>query len=217
MLHGIGDLLNWARRYSLALFVEPGRLGAVLGSDAGVLLAWLGDRFPSADYRSTRTIDAVLGCGVQWEETDLTKLARIRRSLLSLSDDHLKRIVARPERPEICTPETYHELLRTPRMQERLRAVGHVKKPVTEREKRKIERERLAEEAARLIRQYDRGPLYDQVWSHPVQEVAKRYGISGVRLGKVCRTVNIPVPPRGYWARVRSGQTVRRPHLPPLK
>lgn len=29
--------------------------------------------------------------------------------------------------------------------------------------------------------------IYDQVWSRPIQEVAKSYGISGVRLGKVCR------------------------------
>jgi len=62
----------------------------------------------------------------------------------------------------------------------------------------------------------DRRLLYDQVWSQPVQEVAKSYGISGVRLGKVCRTLKIPVPPRGYWARVRGSQTVRKPRLPKL-
>lgn len=40
--------------------------------------------------------------------------------------------------------------------------------------------------------------------------------ISGVRLGKVCRTLSIPVPPRGYWAHVRSGAAVRKPSLPRL-
>jgi hypothetical protein len=99
-------------------------------------------------------------------------------------------------------------------MQERLRAVGLVKKPVTEREKQRRERERRAEETARLMCQYDRGALYERVWAQPVQDVAKGYGISGVRLGKVCRTLNIPVPPRGYWARVRSGAPVRKPPLP---
>ncbi len=72
--------------------------------------------------------------------------------------------------------------------------MGLAKKPVTEREKQRVERERQAEEAERLMRRYDRRALYDQVWSHPVQEVAKGYGISGVRLGKVCRALNIPVP-----------------------
>ncbi len=158
----------------------------------------------------------MLRCGVRWEEADPGKLARIRQSLVRVRDDDLKRIVTRLGRPEICTPETYHELLRTPRMQERLRAVGLVKKPVTEREKQQRERERCAEEAARLMCQYDREALYDQVWSHPVQDVAKGYRVSGVRLGKVCRVLRIPVPPRGYWARVRSGAAVRRPPLPSL-
>ena len=101
-------------------------------------------------------------------------------------------------------------------MLERLRGLELVKKPVTEREKQQRERERRVEEAARLMCQYDRETLYGQVWSHPVQEVAKRYGISGVRLGKVCRTLDIPVPPRGYWAHLRSGAAVRKPALPKL-
>ena len=88
--------------------------------------------------------------------------------------------------------------------------------PVTEREKQRLERERRAEKAARLMCRYDRETLYDQVWSNPAQEVAKVYGISGVRLGKVCRTLKIPVPPRGHWARVRGGTAVRKPTLPSL-
>ena len=101
-------------------------------------------------------------------------------------------------------------------MQRRLRALGLVKKPVTQREKQQIERERCAEETARLMRYYDRAALYEQVWSQPVQNVAKSYGISGVRLGKVCRSLLVPVPPRGYWARVRSGYRVGKPRLPKL-
>lgn len=184
------------------------------------IISWqlwrLGDWFPSAVYRSTDTIEAVLGCGVRWEERDPGKLGGIRRSLQKVRDDHLKRIVARLERPEICAPETYHELLRTPKMLERLRALGFLKKAVTEREKQQLERQRRAEETARLMRQYDRGTLYGQVWSKPVLDVAKGYRISGVRLGKVCRMLGIPVPPRGYWARVRSGASVRKPPLPRL-
>lgn len=210
------SLYQWTRSESIVEFlakVQPPRnLTQILSSQ----LWWLGDRFPIAGYSSARTIEAVLGCGVRWEEPDSGKLGGIRRSLLTVRDDHLKTVVARLGRPEICAPETYHELLRTPRMQERLRALGLLKKPVTEREKQRFERERRAEEAARLMCRYDRETLYEQVWSHPVQEVAKVYGISGVRLGKVCRTLNIPVPPRGYWARLRSGTAVRKPALPRL-
>lgn len=101
-------------------------------------------------------------------------------------------------------------------MQQRLLALGLVKKPVSEREKRYAERKRHADEVARLMTQYDRATLYEQVWSQPVQEVATAYGISGVRLGKVSRTLDVPVPPRGYWARVRSGGTVIKPRLKEL-
>jgi len=210
------SLYEWTNAESIVEFLAtlqpPRNLTEILSSQ----LWWLGDRYPSAGYRSTRPIEALLGCGVRWEERDSAKLGGIRRSLLTVRDDHLKTLVARLGRPEICAPETYHELFRTARMQERLRALGLVKKPITEREKQRVERERRAEEAVRLLCRYDRETLYDQVWSHPAQEVAKGYGFSGVRLGKVCRTLNIPVPPRGYWARVRSGTAVRKPVLPSL-
>ena len=94
-------------------------------------------------------------------------------------------------------------------MQERLLVLGLVKKPVSERERRR-------DELARLMSRCDRAALYEQVWSQPVQDVAKSYGISGVGLGKVCRKLHVPVPPRGYWARVRNGYTVRKPPLPKL-
>jgi hypothetical protein len=58
--------------------------------------------------------------------------------------------------------------------------------------------------------------LYEQVWARPVRDVARSYGISDVRLGKVCRKLRVPVPPRGYWARVRSGYRVRKPPLPKM-
>jgi hypothetical protein len=128
---------------------------------------------------------------------------------LKVGDYDLKTILSRLRRPELCARETYQELVRTPRMQERLLALGLVKKPVSERERRR-------DELARLMRRYDRAALYEQVWSEPVQDAAKSYRISGVGLGKVCRKLRVPVPPRGYWARVRNGPTVRKPPLPKL-
>jgi hypothetical protein len=115
-----------------------------------------------------------------------------------INDYDLKTIVSRLKRPEVCAPETYEELTRTAKIQARLLALGLVKKSVSEREKR-------TNEIARLLGRYDRAALYRQVWSKAVQEVAKSYGISGVRLGKICRALRVPVPPRRYWARVRSG------------
>jgi hypothetical protein len=61
-----------------------------------------------------------------------------------------------------------------------------------------------------------RSKLYGLVWTTPVTELAKQFGISDVALAKRCRAINIPLPPRGYWARVAAGQTPRRPPLPPF-
>lgn len=61
----------------------------------------------------------------------------------------------------------------------------------------------------------DRATLYEEVWTTPVSRLAERYGISDVALKKVCRRMNVPTPPRGYWARVRHGHTVQKPPLPP--
>jgi hypothetical protein len=60
-----------------------------------------------------------------------------------------------------------------------------------------------------------RSQLYELVWSKPVRDVAKEFGISDVALAKRCRALNIPLPGRGYWARVAAGQKPKRPPLPP--
>ena len=129
----------------------------------------------------------------------------------------LRSIFRHLKRPDICAPETLQELVRTPKMQERLLAYGLVRKPVTERERRQEEVARRQQEVTRLSYRYDRKALYDQVWSQPTQVVAKSFGITGTALAKTCRKLRVPVAPRGYWARLRSGQKVRKPPLPELK
>ena len=61
-----------------------------------------------------------------------------------------------------------------------------------------------------------RSELFEHVWPLPVETLAKEWGLSGRGLPKVCRRLRIPVPPRGYWARVAAGQRVRRPKLPAM-
>jgi hypothetical protein len=203
------DLYRYAKYESIIAFLATIQPPRDLTSILSWHLRWLGDRFPWAEHRGTGTTEALLACGVRWEESNPERLTEIRGSLLKVGDYELKTILSRLRRPEICAPETYQELIRTPRMQERVLALGLVKKPVSERARR-------GEELARLMRRYDRAVLYEQVWSQPVREVAKSYRISDVRLGKVCRTLQVPVPPRGYWARIRYGGRVRRPTLPKL-
>jgi hypothetical protein len=61
----------------------------------------------------------------------------------------------------------------------------------------------------------DRQTLYELVWSKPTAYLAQEYGISDVAIGKMCQGMNIPKPPRGYWAKVRRGHKLPRPPLPP--
>lgn len=76
----------------------------------------------------------------------------------------------------------------------------------------------LAARSAVRESRYDRDKLYDEVWSQPILNVAKKYGVSDVRIGKVCRELGIPLPGRGFWTKVQHGTpTSERPPLPPLK
>lgn len=58
-----------------------------------------------------------------------------------------------------------------------------------------------------------REDLYELVWSKPMLELAKDLGLSDVGLAKRCRKLGVPVPGRGYWARVAAGQEPHRPKL----
>lgn len=58
-----------------------------------------------------------------------------------------------------------------------------------------------------------REELFALVWEKPATEVAKDLGVSDVALQKLCRRLQVPTPPRGYWAKVKAGQAPRRPNL----
>jgi hypothetical protein len=59
-----------------------------------------------------------------------------------------------------------------------------------------------------------REELYEQVWSVPIWTLCELYGLSDNGLRKICRRLNVPVPPRGYWAKVEAGHKVRKMPLP---
>lgn len=64
---------------------------------------------------------------------------------------------------------------------------------------------------------YQRDELYAAVWSEPKQQLAKKLGISDVALGRACKKMRVPVPGRGYWARLASGQRLPKQALPKLR
>ncbi len=59
--------------------------------------------------------------------------------------------------------------------------------------------------------------LYEQVWREPVSRLAPKYEISDVGLKKICRKLNVPTPPLGYWTKIQHNIRVDKPPLPNLK
>jgi len=62
-----------------------------------------------------------------------------------------------------------------------------------------------------------REELYGLVWAEPMTKVARRYGLSDRGLAKICVRMGVPVPGRGYWAKVQSGKVPRQEKLPKIK
>lgn len=61
-----------------------------------------------------------------------------------------------------------------------------------------------------------REQLYADVWAEPMTAVAKKYNLSDNGVRKKCKSLNIPIPPFGYWAKKKAGKEVAdRPPLPP--
>lgn len=61
---------------------------------------------------------------------------------------------------------------------------------------------------------FTRQNLYDRIWAEPMRTVALSLGVSDVGPAKACRSADIPVPPRGYWAKLKHAKPV--PVRPPL-
>lgn len=64
---------------------------------------------------------------------------------------------------------------------------------------------------------YNREKLYEEVWAKPVVDVAAQYGVSDVAIHKICKSLNVPVPPRGYWSKIRAGARPKKTPLPKTK
>lgn len=60
-----------------------------------------------------------------------------------------------------------------------------------------------------------REELYEAVWATPTGTAAAKYHVSGSFLARVCENLNVPRPPRGYWAKLKFGKAPPKPPLPP--
>jgi hypothetical protein len=88
---------------------------------------------------------------------------------------------------------------------------GFSKRPVNQRPKPQAGH-LVKREGGRVL---DREQIYKDVWTEAAMHVAKRYGISGSMLARICTRLNIPRPPVGYWARPAKARKGKKPQLPP--
>src|SRR5579872_1815930 len=59
-----------------------------------------------------------------------------------------------------------------------------------------------------------REELYDLVWSVPMTKVGEKFKLSGSYMARVCATLRVPRPERGYWAKLAVGKAPGKPALP---
>lgn len=57
--------------------------------------------------------------------------------------------------------------------------------------------------------------LYELVWAKPRTQLAREMGVSDVWIGKQCRALDVPMPPRGYWANLAAGAKARAKYRKP--
>ncbi|WP_457811356.1 hypothetical protein [Sinorhizobium meliloti] len=50
-----------------------------------------------------------------------------------------------------------------------------------------------------------------------MKKLAEKQGVSDVALAKTCRKHDVPLPPRGYWAKLQAGKKVSKERLPPRR
>jgi ankyrin repeat protein len=171
------------------------------------------------------TIKLLLERGAHWRPDDANQITRVRRVLYQCEPDVTIELVELLMKYSAASRESIHNLLRTPVMNEHL--ASGVRRVVMlgfdiRTPKQKSEDERREEKyrqwaQAELATRYDRQKFYEEIWSEPIQHVAKRYNLSDVGLAKVCRKLDIPRPGRGYWAIKAAGKPLpTQPPLPPI-
>ncbi|RFU70030.1 hypothetical protein [Bacillus sp. V59.32b] len=59
-----------------------------------------------------------------------------------------------------------------------------------------------------------RQQLYNDIWEISVAGVAKKYNVPYAKMIKLCKESDIPIPPSGFWTKLRSGKPVIKTPLP---
>ena len=172
--------------------------------------------------KTLETIQLLLEKGALWRPDNAREVTSVRRSLLECDSDVTLELVEQLVKHTACTQDMIHDLLRTPAMKSHLEPVARkfdrmgfdVRTSVQKEEDKRQKEMHRQWTLIQLASRYNREEIYREIWSEPIQHVAKRYKLSDVGLAKVCRKLNIPRPGRGYWAKKAAGKVL--PTRPPL-
>ena len=61
-----------------------------------------------------------------------------------------------------------------------------------------------------------RKQLYDLVWSTPISQLKQQYAISNEGFKKICKKFEIPMPPNGFWLKLKYNKKVKIEKLNPI-
>ena len=64
--------------------------------------------------------------------------------------------------------------------------------------------------------QKQREELYQKVWEKPISEAAKDEHIADATFRNRCKKLEVPIPDRGYWAKLKAGKHVYKKELHPM-
>ena len=178
------------------------------------------DHRPRSIYAVSEGLDCLrelVACGAIWNPDDQSSLNSLRKALYECEPavtTELLRILIQHNASPV---DRLKMLLDKPRMKEHLATqTWHLARIGLKYEEKKSSKSQPP--PAHLVAQYDRADLYEKVWTDPIRNVAKQFGISDVWLAKICRMLQVPLPGRGYWAKRQAGRPTRkRPPLPRVK
>lgn len=174
---------------------------------------------PVAKLKSSlEALGTLLARGARWVP-EARAITDVRRALYRTEAAAVVAVVDLLRSHQACSDATLATLAAAPKMRVLLASVRkaepRARRAAGEATHMPTRPSAAQRQPVRHSTRYNRQQLYDEVWAEPTEKVAQRYGVTGVALTKACRLMDIPKPPRGYWAKVAAGHKLpTRPALP---
>jgi hypothetical protein len=172
-----------------------------------------------------KTVQLLLEQRALWRPDDKYQLTEARRGLFECEPEVTLDLVEQMVKHEACTQAALNNLLGTPAIKRHLTPVtgSFARVGFDVRTQERIAEDERRQGADRkwilrdLMSRYNREKIYEEIWAEPIRQVAKRYSMSDVGLGKICMKLEIPKPGLGYWAKKAAGKPIpKRPPLPDI-